>query len=42
MPEAYHELHGFPAPADSTTAQPSTEPFGEDMDSSAFPFYFQY
>ncbi|KAJ6114319.1 hypothetical protein N7486_000097 [Penicillium sp. IBT 16267x] len=42
MPEPYHELHGFPVQADSTPAQPPTETFGEDMDSSTFPFYFQY
>ncbi|KAJ5909359.1 hypothetical protein N7504_004002 [Penicillium tannophilum] len=42
MPESYHELHGFPAQAESTPAQPPTESFGEDMDSSTFPFYFQY
>ncbi|KAJ5769598.1 hypothetical protein N7520_004157 [Penicillium odoratum] len=42
IPEAYHNLQGFPAQADSTPAQPPPESFGEDMDASAFPYYFHY
>ncbi|KAJ5272943.1 hypothetical protein N7478_008068 [Penicillium angulare] len=43
MPENYPELQGFP-PQDpiSGQQQPPNESFGEDMDSSTFPYYFQY
>lgn len=44
MPESYHEIQGFQPQANPTSGQPQhpSESFGEEMDSSGFPYYFQY
>ncbi|KAJ5087294.1 hypothetical protein N7456_010910 [Penicillium angulare] len=43
MPENYPELQGFqPQDPIAGQQQPPNESFGEDMDSSTFPYYFQY
>ncbi|KAJ5679893.1 hypothetical protein N7462_008137 [Penicillium macrosclerotiorum] len=40
MPESYDELQTFPHTTIPTTGQPATDPYGEHMDTYAFPYYF--